>query len=252
MYKEKKYLIKKLWIPYMQPTPHQFLDIKNLATIKLGCKRRRNHLSNHTFTDGTTQTVKVKGYFTQPIVVEYNNAFISNLNPSIFGKSDNDFFIGQNNYFDTSTTRIITKIKVECVSNVNSDILNHEIYLKESTTKPPSQEGCTTVIDAFRTNPGGFAGFNMAILEFQKIRKMQDINGHPRLFKQGTFYHSEIPYEQSNMALKIKKKHDILLIPHFDWQHSQNATYILSNGKQVVTVSKPYCEFNVNVEYYEL
>ena len=138
---------------------------------------------------------------------------------------------------------------------MNSETLKPTTYLRESTTNPPSTEGYETRIDAFRSNPGGFLGFNLAVVPNTILNyhgtTTSSISGKPYLFKEETYYHSEETFDQ-RLTWKIPKLHDIILIPHFDWINSTNATYILSNGKQTVTVSKPYFEYNVTIEYYEL
>ena len=171
------------------------------------------------------------------------------------GFTDNNFKIGEDGHFDFDTTRIITKIKIECVSNINSEIFYPKLYLNESTTNPATEKGYETQIEAFRSNPGGFAGFNLVRFEnslYNTGHQIRELANKEHHFKQGTFYHSELPYEADELQWIIKKKNDIALLPHFDWFHSPNTSYILADGTQCITVSLPYYQFNVNINYFEL
>ena len=254
MYKQKKLIYKKIWLCHLEASTNRFLNTPNLAHIKLGCTRPKNYNSAHTFTDGTVQTTKVRGMFAKPFHFPYNSTYFSNFDHNFFGKNNNNICIGKDNHFDFNTAKIITYIKVECVSNVNSELTKPSTNLRESTTSPPSEKGFKTHIDAFRLNPGGFLAFNMASISKDLIdggTKTNIFKGKPHLFKEETYYHSEDPFERK-LIWKLPKGHDLVLIPKFDWLHSTNATYILRDGSQTISVSKPYFEYNVTLEYHEL
>ena len=113
-------------------------------------------------TGGTLELLKVRARFAVPS--KYEDSYrIRNFGHSVGGFTDNNFKIGENGHFNFDTTRIITKIKIECISNVNSEINYPKLHLNESTTSPATQESYETRNEAYRLNPGGFAGFNLVL-----------------------------------------------------------------------------------------
>ena len=251
---KKKKLIKTLRCYHREAVTNRIISTPNLGTIKSGITRTFNKKSTNILMGGTLEVVKVRARFAAPSKFE-DFSQIKGLGYHVGGFTDNNFKLGEDGHFDFNTTRIITKIKIECISNVNSEINQPKLYLNKSKTSPATQESYEAQNDAFRLNPGGFVGFNLVSFEntlYKDGTNMEKLKDKEHLFKQGTFYHSEIPFETDNLEWKIGKKKDIALLPHFDWFHSLNASYILSNGAQTITVSKPYYQFNVNIDYFEL
>lgn len=250
MYKTKKRFSAKIWYPYYYATiTNRQADTPQLAAIKLGCTRTAHHSSEHTYTDGTVQTTKVKGILVKLSITKYNDNLIS---PTIYQtlKTKNNCFLGANGYMDLTKTRILTNLKVECYSYIDSELLKPHIYLEKSITSPTSSANYETTVDAYRSNPGGFVGFNFAVAK-SDVTKLKDLKGKYHLFPEESYRHSELNYEE-NLNIKLEINNDLILIPNFNWLKAINATYILANGKQAMTVSRPYYEFNVIATYYEL
>ena len=251
MYKDKKHFTAKIWVPYFQATiTNRQADTPQLVSIKLGCNRQKNHSSEHTFTDGTIQRTKVNAILVKPSKTIYDNSSISSLNHNVL-KNKNNCFLGQNGFMDLTKTRIITNLKVECKSHIDSELLKPIIYLEKSITSPSSSTDYETTIDAYRSNPGGFVGFNFLIANKNNVNQLKDFKGKPHLFPEETYHHSEQTFETNNLQFKLRKNDDLILVPNFDWFKAINATYVLANGKQGMTVSKPFYEYNIVVTYME-
>ena len=248
MYKNKKHFSAKLWFPYYYATiTNRKCDAPQLASIKLGCNRLTSHSSEHTFTDGTIQTTKVNAILVRPSKIVYDNTNINSIVDTSL-KSRNKVFICTNHLMDASKNKIVTDLKVECNSHVDSELLKPEIYLEKSAS---SSKDYKTTVDAYRSNPGGFVGFNFAVAK-SSVTQFKDLKGKHHLFPEETYRHSEETYEGNNLNIKVEKNHDLIFIPNFDWFKAINATYILANGKQAMTVSKPYYECNVIGTYFEM
>ena len=245
MFKEKHFSAT-IWLEYYKPDSN-LSNVPKTRTIKLGCNRSITHSSEHIYTDGTVQATQVEGIFVTYSKTLYNNASTSNLNHSI--KPKNNCFLGLNGYMSIYEKKIITSIKVECKSHINSELLNPLTHLEKSITSSTLSTDYETRTDAYRSNPGGYVGFNFAQGNIYNITRLHHFKGKPHLFPEETFHHSELPFEINNFNFEIPKYHDLILLPNFDWFKAINATYILENGKQAMTVSKPYYEYKIDVKY---
>lgn len=251
MYKEQKTFTAKIWFPHYNALDQHRVNVIQEKKIKLGCNKSISHASDHVYTDGTIQTTPVKGMFVRPNKTYYDHTSVSNFETKYL-KSHNTSYLGMNGYFDLNKKRMITGIKVECVSNVNSEILKPSIYLERSITSPTSITDYQTRTNAFRTNPGGFAGFNFTIGNQKTVKTTSDLKGNPHLFPVETFHHSEYPFETNDLQIYVPIYYDFILIPNFDWFKGVNSAYVMENGKQAMTVIKPYYEYNVDVTYIYL
>ena len=176
---------------------------------------------------------------------------------NVGGFTDNNFKLGENGHFNLNKTRIITKIKILCTSNVNSQVLKPTIQLNTSNTDPPTNSSYAVKTDAYRTNPGGYVGFNLVKItkdkwENRNYEQMSLLDNLESLFKNGTYYHSEIPYEANNLSWVLKKGEDLILTPNFDYFHSRNCSYVLDSGKQAISVLQPYYQFVVELNYFDI
>ena len=250
---QKKHFAAKIWIPYFKATTtsQTQADGPEQASIKLGCRRIRENSSEHVYTDGTVQTTKVKAILVKPSKLVYNTINVSSLNFDAL-KTKNNCFLGTDAYMDLTKTRIITDLNVECKSHINSELLKPIIYLEKTVTSPTSSTDYQTTVDAYRSNPGGFVGFNFVTSDLSKVKQLQDFKGKTHLFPEQTYHHSEEPFEIHDLQFKLLPNHDLILLPNFDWFKAINASYILANGKQAMTVSKPFYEYNIIGSYLEL
>lgn len=246
MYKKRKTFTADIWIPYYNAYNNSRVSQSESKQIKLGCNRSISHSSDHIYTDGTIQTTPVDAMFAKPSKMTYGESIVTNLNPDYL-KSNNNCSLGKNGFMNLSEKRIITSIKVECISNIISNLLKPSTYLEKSITSPTSTTDYETRINAYRPNPGGFVGFNIAAANF--VYRMKDFIGKFHLFPLYTFHHSESLFETNDLQIELPKNYDLFLIPTFDWFKAINATYILSNGKQAMTVSKPYFQYKIDVTY---
>ena len=186
------------------------------------------------------------------------NTYLGNTTITMTAFPSTNFKLGENSYMDLNKVRIITKIKVICISNVNSQILNPPIGSSTTKIDPPQKDSYRNYIDAFRLNPRGFQGFNI-----YKINKKDWANRHKYhfshlynnecLFKSQETHHSEYPYEADYLSWVLKKGDDLILWPKFTFFTSANASFILhASNKQVVSVSLPYYEYIVDMNYFDI
>ena len=141
-----------------------------------------------------------------------------------------NFKLGEDSYMDLNKVRIITKIKVICISNVNSKILNLTIELSTTETDPPRSDSYRMNIQAFRLNPGGFQGFSIYKIDQSTWDRRASTNFNylyhfESLFKSQNIHHSEFPYEADNLSWVLKKNEDLILWPEFN---SANAAFVVS------------------------
>ena len=249
MFKEKQFFAS-IWMSYFDAiSQSELVNKKKTSKIKLGCNKSISHSSSQQYTDGTIQTIPVNGYFATPSLLLYNNANTGHLNHFRL-KSKNNCFLGLNGYMNMSETRIVTGLKVESKSHIiSSELLKPTIYLEKSITSPTSSTDYETTTNTFNENPGGYAGFNFVSAHYLKVFFIDQFKGHPHLFPEETFHHSERPFEIENLNIKLLPNHDIILLPNFDWFKAINATYILENGRQAMMVSKPYYQYDITVKY---
>ena len=164
-----------------------------------------------------------------------------------------------NTDMDLNKVRVITKLKVTCISNVNSArALNPILQLSDSKDPTPTEESYKTRIDAFRLNPGGYQGFNIfKITKDQWNRgdttaKFESLLTNESLFKAGQFHHSEFPYEIDNISWVLKKTEDLLLWPRFTFFNSLNADFVVTPTLlQAVSVRLPY-EYKLDLNYFDI
>ena len=232
-----------------------------LATLKIPRIQENPDL---TFTTSSTaqyatsgvSTVKgPKTYYAKPSSFS-KEAFLSNVNFTI-GPFSSHFKLGEYNYMNLNKIRIITKIRVHCVSHVNSEINYPKLQSAIADADPPTANSYAHNIEAYRLNPGGFVGFNIykvSANQWEKatyITRIKNLYNNESLFKSETFYHSEIPYEADNLSWVLKKK-DLILYPNFDYFHAGNASYVLASGQQAISTSQPYYQFTVDLNYFDL
>ena len=161
---KKKKLTKILRFYHREAVTNHDNPVPKFGTIKSGITRDFHKKSTDTLSGGTLEPVKVQARFAVPS--KYNDSDrLSKFGYNVGGFTDNNFKIGEDGHFDVNTTRIITKIKIECISNVNSEINYPKLHLNESTTNPATQKGYETRNEAYRLNLGGFAGFNLVLFE---------------------------------------------------------------------------------------
>ena len=124
--------------------------------------------------------------------------------------STTNFKLGANSYMDLNKVRII-KIKVTCISNVNSETINPPVELSTTEIDPPQANSYRTNVYAFRLNPGGYQGFNIYKVDKSTWDKRGTTNfnalyQNESLFKSQETHHSESPYEADNLSWILKKK----------------------------------------------
>ena len=159
----------------------------------------------YTTTDGpTAYYAKTSGF--DP------NTYLGNTENKISTFPSTNFKLGANSYMGLNKVRIVTKIKVTCISHVSSDVIRPHIDSSFTATKPP--------VDAFRLNPGGFQGFDIYKIpetawNRKDYEKFSYIYKYESLFKSQEFHHSELPYEADNLSWVLKKKEDLILWPKF-------------------------------------
>ena len=169
-----------------------------------------------------------------------------------------NFKLGENSYMDLDKVRIVTKIKVICISNVNSDIINPPVESSTTETDPPLSSSYRKHIDAFRLNPGGYQGFNIYKVTEESWKQKGRINfdhlyQSESLFKSRETHHSELPYQADNLSWVLKKRDDLILWPTFKFFNSANAAFVVEPiGRQAVSVKLPYYEYIVDMDYYDL
>ena len=215
--------------------------------------------STNGFGLGTSfQAVKgPKTYYAKPSGF-ISNTLLGNTQIRMTAFPSTNFKLGANSYMDLNKVRIITKIKVHCISNVNSQHLNPTIQLSTTKIDPPEHDSYKSSIDAFRLNPGGFQGFNIYKVDKntwdnRDYTNFDSLYGKESLFKSGELHHSEHPYEANNLSWVLKKQEDLILWPNFDFFTSANASFITYPSlKQAVSVRLPYYEYIVDMNYFDI
>ena len=136
---------------------------------------------------------------------------------------------------------------------MNSDILKPTIELSTTEDVPPKSNSYKTQIEAFRTNPGGYQGFNIYKISKDVWNRRTTTNFDylesysESLFKAGEFHHSELPYEVDNISWVLKKGDDLLLWPRLNFFHSANAAFVVTpSNRQAISVKLPYYEYVVD------
>ena len=145
----------------------------------------------------STEVTGPKTYYVKPSGFD-EDSLIGNATTVIASfASGTNFKPGEDSYMNLDKIRIITKIKVTCISNVNSHALNQVIQERKSKTDPPQHDSYQNQIPAFRLNPGGYQGFNIYKITNSQWQNrngysyFRDLKSNESLFKTGDFYHSE-------------------------------------------------------------
>ena len=198
-----------------------------------------------------TKTIVKSGYFASVSGFK-NDSLIGNAICTM-GPFTSNFIIGQNGLFDKNKLRVITRIKVDCESNVMNDI-QQPFYYSDKLNKETS-------IPAFSKNKGGFTGFNIYKLSkdlynrrhhtsyFKDILNDSNVKS---LFPRNTYHHNEDVFEADNQSWVLNRDEDLILFPKFDFFHHQNATHINNGGYAVVETNKPYYQFNLELNYFDM
>lgn len=155
------------------------LEFTTLSTTKLNSSQTK-----------TATKTGPETYYVKPTGI-VDNSYVGNTKYTI-GPFNNSLKLGAG-IMDLNKIRI-TKIKITTRSNVNSEILYPSLKLNIK----PSSSTIEQNIDAFRLNPGGFAGFNIYKITGEQWDKggtifFSAIKNNESLFKSGTYYHNELP-----------------------------------------------------------
>ena len=254
--KSKHHLTKILRYAHRDADNDAFLATMKIPRIQQNPNLEFTTSSTARYATSGVSTVKgPKSYYTKPSSFS-KEAYIPNVNFTI-GPFNSHFKLGENHYMDLDKIRIITKIKVHCISHVNSDINYPKLQSSISNTDPPTSKSYAHNIEAYRLNPGGFVGFNIYKIsgmqwQNQWSTKIKDFFNNKSLFKSDTFYHSEVPYKADNLSWVLKKHDDLILYPNFDYFHAGNASHVLASRQQAITVSQPYYQYEVDINYFDL
>ena len=242
--------------------PHKDADSgADLATKKTICIHENPDLqfltsSSRSFDMTGITTVKGPKTYYATYSTLRNNSLLGNLDFTI-GPFAHNLKLGEGE-MNLDKVRIITKIKINCNSNVNSDILYPTLQSNTSDKSIPDTSSYMHHIEGFRLNPSGFVGFNIYKITKDQWAdrhyrtKVQDLLTNESLFKSGTFYHSEQPDEADNLSWAFKKGEDLILFPKFDFFHVVNASYVIHNGKQAISVKSPYYQYVVDLNYFDI
>ena len=206
----------------------------------------------------TTTTVKgPKTYYARESGFDPNTR-LGNTENRISTFPTTNFKLGADSYMDLDKVRIITKIKVICISNVNSEIINPPVELSTSEVVQPQSGSYREHIDAFRLNPGGYQGFNIYKIDNATWNRRVSTNfnylyNFESLFKSGETHHSELPYEADNLSWVLKKQDDLILWPTFKFFNSANAAFVVEpSHRQALSVKLPYYEYIVDMNYFDI
>lgn len=77
-------------------------------------------------------------------------------------------------------------------------------------------------------------------------------NNNECLFPIGTFHHSEETFSADNQSWVLQRDKDLLLYPNFDYFHNLNATWLQTNGRGMIQLSRPYYQFNLDLNYFDI
>lgn len=110
------------------------------------------------------------------------NTYVGNVNHAV-GTFQSNFILGSNGLFDRQKLRCVTRIQVQCTSNINSNLLT--LNTIDNTSKQ---------YNACQQNFGGFVGFNIyrlnTLIQVTNVKKGQLANLQESLFKNNTYHRS--------------------------------------------------------------
>ena len=257
---KEKYLRRLIKFHHKDAQDDKVVQIKKMLLIQENPNIDIERTSSYVFPiAGVTNIKGPKTYYAKPHQIP-DNAVLAHLD--IYGLSST-LKLGSNNYLNLNKTRIVKEIEVECISNVNSDIQFPEIQKRKSNISSGSpisiSNGYSQRVEHYRSNPGGFVGWNMYIInkEAWDNRKLGNrtfgwLKDHNEgILPRDNYFHGENPVKLYKTII-LKKNEDLILDPKFDFFNSNNCSHVLSTGKQAISVSKRYFQYVVNIKYYEI
>ena len=153
-----------------------------------------NKKSNHVFSTTGRRFKTGPSCYYATVSSFKDESYITNANRQV-GSFDTKFKIGLDGLFNLNKLRVITQIKVTCESNVISSALKKQIINNDGTNQD---------IQAYRTNPEGFVGFNIYKInqeQWEDIHyKNKLVYDNESLFKPRMYHHSEEKYVSDNIA----------------------------------------------------
>lgn len=254
--KSKHHLTRMIRFPHKDADSGADLATKKIVRIHENPDLQFLMPSSRSFDMTGITTVKGPKTYYATYSTLRNNSLLGNLDFTI-GPFAHNLKLGEGE-MNLDKVRIITKIKIHCNSNVNSDILHPVLQSNKSDKSVPDADSYKHHIEGFRLNPGGFVGFNIYKITKDEWTgrhsrtRVQDLSTNECLFKSGTFYHGEQPFEADNLSWVCKKGGDLILFHKFDFFHTANASYVIHNGKQAISVKSPYYQYDLDLNYFDI